>query len=64
MKILFLLGCFFIFKNSIAQTQPTILKYPVDSGYTTSFDGTKNYYEVRGSIENTFYHLINSKNES
>jgi hypothetical protein len=64
MQTLLPLGCFFILKNSNAQAQANISKYLVDSGYLTSFDGTKIYYDVQGSIENTFYHLINSKNES
>ncbi len=48
MRIFFLLSCILIFKNSNAQTLANTSKYPVDSGYLTSFDGTKIYYEVRG----------------
>jgi len=33
---------------STAQTDSLILKFPKDSGYLSSFDGTKIYYEVRG----------------
>lgn len=46
---IFLLFCFaLIVKNSMSQTKENIVKIPVDSGYLTSFDGTKIYYEVRG----------------
>jgi len=48
MRTFLLLGCFFIFKNSMAQRQPDVSKYPVDPGYPSSFDGTKIYYEVPG----------------
>lgn len=46
---IFLLLCFaFIVSVSEAQTKPNELKFPVDSGYLTYFDGSKIYYEVRG----------------
>ncbi|HEY5463270.1 MAG TPA: alpha/beta hydrolase [Hanamia sp.] len=48
MRILFLISCFFITNHSNAQTGSLDSKFPVDSGYFSSFDGTKIYYEVRG----------------
>lgn len=48
MRTFLLLGCFFIFKNSMARTQPAYSKYPADRGYLSSFDGTKIDYEVPG----------------
>ena len=39
--------CFLIFDAS-AQRDTLSSKFPVDSGYFSSFDGTKIYYEVRG----------------
>jgi len=43
----FLILCLFILKAN-AQTDSLTLKFPTDSGYLFSFDGTKIYYEVRG----------------
>ncbi|HET7115920.1 MAG TPA: alpha/beta hydrolase [Hanamia sp.] len=48
MRLLFLISCFFLFNHSKAQTHLSDLKYPVDSAYFSSFDGTKIYYEVSG----------------
>ena len=48
MRLLLLIPCFFLLHHSKAQTHPSDSKYPVDSGYFSSFDGTKIYYEVRG----------------
>jgi len=48
MRLLLLLSCCFFINHSGAQTVSMASKYPTDSGYLTSFDGTKIYYEVRG----------------
>lgn len=52
MKLLLLLAFFFIVMNPPANSQAQIdllaAKFPVDSGYFSSFDGTKIYYDVRG----------------
>ncbi len=48
MRSIFFISCFFIVAVSTAQTDSLILKFPKDSGYLSSFDGTKIYYEVRG----------------
>ncbi len=49
MRIIFLLIlCLAILKTN-AQTDSFALKFPIDSGYLSSFDGTKIYYEVRGT---------------
>ncbi len=47
MRKLLLLVCIFVSGNAIAQTKATA-KPAIDSGYLTSFDGTKIYYEVSG----------------
>ncbi len=39
--------CWFIF-HAHAQTDSLSTKFPIDSNYFSSFDGTKIYYEVRG----------------
>src|SRR6202142_4353721 len=48
MRLLLFLSCFLIFTNSKAQTDSLSSKFPIDSNYLSSFDGTKIYYEVRG----------------
>ena len=48
MRFLFVIVCFFIINNSKAQTDSLASKFPIDSNYFSSFDGTKIYYEVRG----------------
>lgn len=48
MRIFLLLTCCFILNHSNAQSNSPLSKFPVDSGYFNSFDGTKIYYEVRG----------------
>ncbi len=48
MKCLFIISCLILFNSSKAQTRLLDCKFPVDSGYFSSFDGTKIYYEVRG----------------
>lgn len=48
MRILFFIVCFFIINISKAQTDSLSSKFPIDSNYFSSFDGTKIYYEVRG----------------
>lgn len=45
--LLTLIHCFLIL-NTRAQTDSLSLKFPIDSNYFSSFDGTKIYYEVRG----------------
>jgi pimeloyl-ACP methyl ester carboxylesterase len=47
-SILVITLCFFIVSAN-AQKDSLALKFPVDSNYLTSFDGTKIYYEVRGA---------------
>lgn len=49
MRILFFIVCFFIINISKAQTDSLTSKFPIDSNYFSSFDGTKIYYEVRGN---------------
>ena len=49
MRIILLLFSVFIFNNSNAQSKDLTARFPVDSGYLTSFDGTKIYYEVHGN---------------
>ena len=49
MRLLLLFTFFFIIKNTKAQTDSLSLKFPIDSNYFSSFDGTKIYYEVRGT---------------
>ena len=48
MRLLFLCTCVFIINNAKAQTDSLSLRFPIDSNYFSSFDGTKIYYEVRG----------------
>lgn len=48
MRLLFLLASLFIISNAVGQTESPASKLPTDSGYFSSFDGTKIYYEVRG----------------
>lgn len=48
MKWFFLLLGVFALKYSKAQDNSLDAKFPIDSGYFSSFDGTKIYYEVRG----------------
>ncbi len=48
MKLIALLPLFFLFQIGNAQSS-SAEKFPVISGYYTSFDGTKIYYEVRGN---------------
>ncbi len=48
MRFLFLIICFFLLNNSKAQTDSLSSKFPIDSNYFSSFDGSKIYYEVRG----------------
>ena len=45
--LLLFIFCFLIF-DANAQTDSLVSKFPVDSNYFSSFDGTKIYYEVRG----------------
>lgn len=45
--LLFFTGCLIVSKIS-AQTDSLARKFPVNSAYFSSFDGTKIYYEVRG----------------
>jgi pimeloyl-ACP methyl ester carboxylesterase len=49
MRSIFFITCFFIVAVSTAQTDSLILKFPKDSGYLSSFDGKKIYYEVQGN---------------
>lgn len=46
--LLFFTFCSFL-KNATAQTDSLSYKFPVDSNYFSSFDGTKIYYETRGA---------------
>ena len=48
MRLLLLFTCCFIINNTKAQTDSLSSKFPIDSNYFSSFDGTKIYYEVRG----------------
>ncbi len=47
-KMLLLFCCCFSADLLTAQIDSMATKFPVDSGYFSSFDGTKIYYEVRG----------------
>src|ERR1700712_5685651 len=49
MRLLLLFTCCFLINDTKAQTDSLSSKFPVDSGYLSSFDGTKIYYEVRGT---------------
>ena len=46
-QLLIFIYCFLFF-DAKAQTDSLSSKFPVDSNYFSSFDGTKIYYEVRG----------------
>src|SRR5450432_433269 len=48
MRLLLLFTCCLIINKTKAQTDSLSSKFPIDSGYFSSFDGTKIYYEVRG----------------
>ncbi|MEP6947971.1 MAG: alpha/beta hydrolase [Ginsengibacter sp.] len=48
MRLLLLFTCCFIIKHTKGQTDSLSSKFPTDSNYFSSFDGTKIYYEVRG----------------
>ena len=48
MRLLLLFSCFFLINNTKAQRDSLAPKFPTDSGYFSSFDGTKIYYDVRG----------------
>jgi pimeloyl-ACP methyl ester carboxylesterase len=48
MRFLFLIISVLILNNSKGQTDSLSSKFPIDSNYFSSFDGTKIYYEVRG----------------
>jgi pimeloyl-ACP methyl ester carboxylesterase len=48
MRLSFFIACFLLINNSKAQTDSISSKFPIDSNYFSSFDGTKIYYEVRG----------------
>ncbi|MEO8413458.1 MAG: alpha/beta hydrolase [Ginsengibacter sp.] len=49
MRLILLIACFLIISTTKAQTGSIDSKLPIDSGYFSSFDGTKIYYEVRGA---------------
>ena len=48
MRLILLFICCFIINNARAQTDSLSSRFPTDSNYFSSFDGTKIYYEVRG----------------
>src|SRR5215213_8586875 len=48
MRSFLLLISFFLIVNAKAQTDPLAFRFPVNSNYFSSFDGTRIYYEVRG----------------
>src|SRR5580765_7511267 len=48
MRLLLLFTYCFLTINIKAQTDSLSSKFPIDSNYFSSFDGTKIYYEVRG----------------
>ncbi len=48
MRFLFLITSFLLINHTQAQTDSLASKFPTDSNYFSSFDGTKIYYEVRG----------------
>jgi len=48
MRLLFLIACIFTINITKAQTDSLSSKFPIDSNYFSSFDGTKIYYEARG----------------
>ncbi len=47
--LLFIFVSVLLIKNTNAQTDSLSAKFPTDSNYFSSFDGTKIYYEVRGA---------------
>lgn len=49
MRSILLICSLFIVVYSTAQTDSLVAKFPQDSGYLSSFDDTKIYYEVRGN---------------
>ncbi|MDQ6902027.1 MAG: alpha/beta hydrolase [Bacteroidota bacterium] len=51
MRILLFVICLLAVKNTKAQSDSLLGKFPIDTGYFYSFDGTKIYYEVRGKGE-------------
>ena len=48
MKLIFLFLAVFAINQSKAQDNSLDTKFPIDSGYFSSFDSTKIYYEIRG----------------
>ncbi len=48
MRLLLLFTCCLIVNNTKAQDDSLSSRFPIDSGYFSSFDGAKIYYEVRG----------------
>ena len=48
MRLTMLAICWLLFSRGVGQTATLQDKYPVDSGYFTSFDGVRIYYESRG----------------
>ncbi|MEO8862013.1 MAG: alpha/beta hydrolase [Ginsengibacter sp.] len=51
MRILILVICLLAIENTKAQSDSLSAKFPIDTGYFSSFDGVKIYYEVRGKGE-------------
>jgi pimeloyl-ACP methyl ester carboxylesterase len=49
MRLLLLVCCFFLINHLRAQTDSLASRFPIESNYFSSFDGTKIYYEVRGA---------------
>lgn len=49
MRTLIIIFLSFFISGVNAQTDSPANKFPVDSNYFSSFDGTKIYYEVRGA---------------
>ncbi len=49
MRLIFPVLCSLFISCCFGQTDTLAAKYPVESGYITSFDGTKIYYETRGT---------------
>src|ERR1700733_9096935 len=49
MRLAILIFCLFLMNRTKAQTDSLSAKFPVDSNYFSSFDGTKIYYETRGT---------------
>jgi pimeloyl-ACP methyl ester carboxylesterase len=49
MRLSFFILCCFIASDLLSQTDSLRVKNPIDSGYISSFDGQKIYYESRGS---------------